>query len=272
MKANNLILAALCAAALCVPTDARANAPAKIKLASNPDTILEGTLRWVASTKEYVFTRNGSTIDSRYKPEQIIDKQVTPPAGIAALANQARGSTPDQALPGLLKIVDDYKMLNWDIEASAVAAYIYALKNNNDAIIKLAEKVCADNSAAAVTSKLAPYYWEALIKTGKTAGGKLNKWLDDAVATAPAAIAAKALITRGDILKKENRAKDALKDGYLRVALLYMTEKDANAEALYKASVAFDELGQTPYAEKMRQRLIATHKNSPWVGKLQGGK
>ena len=79
-----------------------------------------------------------------------------------------------------------------------------------------------------------------------------------------------ALIVRGDMLKKEGRTADALKDGYLRCVFLFVQEKTAHAEALYKASLAFDELHQPTYAERMRQTLLSDHKDSEFARKLRG--
>ena len=51
---------------------------------------------------------------------------------------------------------------------------------------------------------------------------------------------------------------------------MYGREKEAHAEALYKAAAAFDELQQAPYADKMRQTLLSRHKDSPYAQKLRG--
>ncbi len=259
-------LAMLCCGAF---TIARADVPAKVELSSG---VIECKLRWMPASKKYVIVRTaagGGAMEQQVSPSEILRKQVAPPAGWNELVQLAYKS-PDAALPKLLQIVDEYKMLEYDEQAAYIAGTIYMNKGRPADVIKIAEKVAQDNPAAVSISPMAPVYWEALLATGKTAGGSLDKMIAEAITSAPRPIAAKALIVRGDSLKKAGRTRDALKDGYLRCALLYTQEKDANAEALYKASLAFDELRQATYAERMRQTLLTKHRTSEYARKLRG--
>lgn len=248
-----------------------ADVPAKVEMDNGQ--IYECKLRWMPASKKYAITRSagagGTAVEQQVSPSQIVRKQVAPPAGWRELIQQA-GKSPAAALPRLLQLVDEYKMLDYDELAAMVIGQIYQKQGKHAEFIAVAEKVAQDNPAAASASKMAPYYWASLIETGKTAGGKLEKMLDDAVATAPSDVAAKALVARGDLLKKAGRTRDALKDGYLRCVFMYGREREAHAEALYKAAIAFDELQQAPYADKMRQTLLSRYKDSPYAQKLRG--
>lgn len=259
-------LAMLCCGAFSV---ARADVPAKVELSSG---VIECKLRWMPASKKYVIVRTapgGGAMEQQVDPSEILRKQIAPPAGWKDLLLLASKS-PDAALPKLLQIVDEYKMLEYDELAAYVAGTIYMKKGKPEEVIKISEKVTRDNPSAASLSQMAPVYWAALIATGKTSGGNLDNMIAEAITSAPRPIAAQALVARGDILKKAGRTRDALKDGYLRCALLYVQEKDANAEALYKASLAFDELRQATYAERMRQTLLTKHRNSEFARKLRG--
>ncbi len=248
---------------------ARADVPAKVELSNG--TVVECRLRWMPASKKYVIIRpaaGGQAMEQQVSPSEIIRKQVAPPAGWRELL-QLAAKSPDAALPKLQQIVDEYKMLEYDEQAAYVAGTIYMRKGKPEDAIKICEKVAQDNPAAASISQMAPVYWAALLETGKT-GSRLDKMIAEAITSAPSPIAAQALVARGDSLKKAGRTRDALKDGYLRCALLFTKEADANAEALYKASLAFDELRQATYAERMRQTLLSRHRNSEFARKLRG--
>ena len=260
--------AVLCCGAL---TAAWADVPAKIEL-SNGNVIDKCTLRWMPASKKYAVTMgsaSGGQMEQQMSPSEISRKLVAPPAGWKELVGQVSKS-PDAALPKLMQIVESYKMLEYDEQAAYIAGTILLRKGRADEVIKLCEKVALDNPKASTVSVMAPVYWSALVATGKTAGGTLSKMLNEAVASAPRPVAAQALIVRGDMLKKEGRTADALKDGYLRCVFLFVQEKTAHAEALYKASLAFDELHQPTYAERMRQTLLTDHKDSEFARKLRG--
>lgn len=244
--------------------------PARIEVKGK---VYEGQIRWMPSSKRYAFTMKGSggaATETQYSPNDITRKQVQKPANWDDLLKTARSSSPNSALPGLNKMVDDYKMLEWDEQAAFVIGTILLRSNKYDDFLRVASKVVEDNPRAAAASNMAPLYWKAMIETGKTGGGKLDKMLDYAISTAPTPIAAKALIARGDQLMKAGKPRDALKDGYLRCVLLYGREKDAHAEALYRAALAHDQLQESTYAEKMRQTLFSRYGNSTWAQKARG--
>jgi hypothetical protein len=109
-----------------------------------------------------------------------------------------------------------------------------------------------------------------LIKDGKDA--KLNLLLDKAIASGDEVAAAAALVARGNaaMARGSNRAncEEALRDGYLRVILLYAEAgSEAYAEALYMGAKAFDGMGQGNRANKLREELKANCPNSTWARK-----
>lgn len=266
---TKMILEVAAVVCCCAVSTSLADVAAKVELTNG--NVVEGKLRWMPASKKYALTRTvgGAAVEQQVTPSEIVRKQVAPPAGWRELVQQAAKS-PDAALPKLLQTIDEYKMLEYDEQAAYYAGSIYLSKGKPQDVIKICEAVTLDNPSAASVSPMAPVFWEALIATDKTAGGKLEKMLTEAVVSAPRPVAAKALIARGDMLKKAGRTQDALKDGYLRCIFLYAQEKNAQAEALYKASVAFDELRQATYADRMRQNLLSLHKDSQFARKVRG--
>jgi TolA-binding protein len=71
---------------------------------------------------------------------------------------------------------------------------------------------------------------------------------------------------------KQGNYKDALLDGYLRTVVLFGDIKPTQPEALYKAAQCFDQLGQGPYAERMRKKLLADFPQDPYAQRVQSGK
>ena len=106
----------------------------------------------------------------------------------------------------------------------------------------------------------------ALLKTGK--GARLNDLITKAIAEGGREASAAALIMRGDMLMERKETLNALKDGYLRVVILYENVKSVQPEALYKAAKAFDALNQNANAERMRTTLRTKYSQSEYARKL----
>jgi len=246
-------------------------------LVARPDATIAGEIRWEGSSQRYAITYRapggGTAMTTiRHSPAEILEMRVAKPANFDQLMTQVRSATPDTAIPGLTKIVADYKMLEWDANAAQVIATIHNNARRWEETIKLGDKVVDENPGAGATSIFAPLYWTAMLRAGSGKNfSKIKGWVDTAIATAPRPVAAAALNVRGDMLSADKKYKEALAEGYLRAALMYTNERDANAEALYKAAETFDLVGQTSYAEKMRDRLFSFHRTSVWTRRLQGG-
>lgn len=229
----------------------------------------QGMLMWKPSSKVYVVKQNNMTRE--VQPESIQALIVAPPAGWQEIMKRANSANPITAIPQLEKIMKDYVMLEYDAKAGAVGAAIYLKQGKAQEALKFCEKVLVNNKRAAYASEMAPRYWEALIATRKTASlpGMLNR----AVASGNRSIAAAALIARGDLLRSEDKNMEALKDGYLRVVLLYTQEADKQPEAIYKAFETFNKIGQTTHAEKMRSMLLKNpaYRRTEWAKKLTSG-
>lgn len=237
--------------------------------------ILEGIetpcmLMWKPASKVYVVKQGNMTRE--VSPESIQAMVVAPPAGWDEIMKRVRSANPATAIPQLQKVMQDYVMLEYDGKAGAIAAQIYLKQGKAQEALKICEKVVQTNKRAAYASDMAPFYWEALIATGKTAS--LPNMLNRAISSGNRTISAAALIARGDLLRSEDKNMEALKDGYLRVVYLYNSETSKQPEAIYKAFETFNKLGQTTYAEKMRSLMLknSTYKKSEWAKKMTSGK
>ena len=255
MKLNiTLTAAALCAAALA----AKADFPARMRMADGTEK--QGMVRWLPVQKAYnlaVKNAQGQILELEIKPDEIVQLQVAEPKNWKASQNNPAA---------LQAIANEYKMLQWDAEAGAVLARGLMRQNKAKAAVEVCKKIEQGNPAAAWDSRMAPEYWRALLETGTT--GPLPKLLEKGAQSQDLAVAAAACLVRGELLEREDRVNDALKDGYLRCVFLFANQPGVHAEALYKAALAFDKLRKPTQAEKMRNMLLSKYASSPWAKKL----
>ncbi len=223
----------------------------------------EGMTRWQPAKKQYVVAVKQGAVETQmeFSPAEVADIKVVAPPNLKQ-ALQSRNTAQLEA------IMKQYVMLQYDVVAGNALARIYLGQNKPADALRVCQAVIASNPDAGTTSDLAPVYWKSLLATGK--GANLGPILDTAIQTASPAIAAGALNVRGDLLRADNKLKEALADGYLRVIVLYRTQRDAMAEALYKAAETFDALQQGTYADKMRQELLGRYGDSEEAKQLRG--
>ncbi len=231
---------------------------------------VQGQIRWMAAAKKYVIlaTRPGSatTIELELQPSQVARITVPQPKELGPAVQAVRAGSVVAAIPVLEKIIRDYAMLQWDEVAARALAEAQMANNNPAGAVKACEVVIANNPEAAYKGELAVVYWQALLKSDRSA--KLSGLLDEAIKKGGREASASALILRGDMLMDKKQPRDALKDGYLRVVVLYENVRAAQPEALFKAAKAFDALQQNPNAEKMRTLLRTKYPSSDFVKKL----
>ena len=117
--------------------------------------------------------------------------------------------------------------------------------------------IVAEDKSAGYSGDLASAYWQVLLKLGKRE--ELEKMLKKAATSGDRPASAAALVMRGDIIVAASHdspaeLKKALRDGYMRVVLMYQDPecRRERADALIKAAACFDKLGQAARAENLR--------------------
>lgn len=230
---------------------------------------LEGTIRWMGASKRYEIARRQSDVVLQLRPEQVRDIQVRKPEGLDAAIEDVRANKPDAAIPTLKRLVDTYAMLQWDIPATRWLAEAYLKKGNASEALNVCGAIVRDRPETGYNSELAPTYWRALLENERFS--TLEKMLDRAMESPNNEMVARGLLMRGDLYKSRGELKNALKDGYLRVALLMKSVAEVQPEALYKAIRCFEELGQINYAEKMRTELLEKYGNSEQARRIARG-
>lgn len=227
-----------------------------------------GKLRWMNSAKKYVVTTENMTVE--YEEADVERVDVDRPKELDAAIKKVKGGSASSAVSALEGIAKEYGHLTYDREATRWLAEAYLAQGNAAKAISACETIIRGDAEAAYMGEMAVAYWKALTKDGKTS--KLSLLLDKAIASGDQAAATAALVARGNAAMERgtNRAncEEALRDGYLRVILLYADPaNEAYAEALYMGAKAFDGMGQGNRANKLREELKANCPTSTWARK-----
>jgi len=227
---------------------------------------LRGKIRWLPSSKVYVVT---DRVALQIPLAQVLRVDVKEPPELKNAIRMVRSGQYGAAVPVLENIMKQYTMLEHDITAARWLADSYLQGGNAKKAIDMCRKVMKVNPRAVAAGDLTGVYWRALLEDGRDA--VLKKELGAAIKSGPRPVVATAQIIRGDIAVKNAEFQNALVDGYLRTAILFQDVKTVQAEALYKAMKAFEELGQHSHAEKMKRRLLADFPKDAHSQKARAG-
>lgn len=215
-----------------------------------------GDITWQARSKKYLVT--GKNVTTELTLADVVKVDVPKPKNLDSCVSSKN-------IAGLKKIVQDYRMLGWD--RVAARELILALLANNKAkeAFDIAVPIVQDDKKSAYTGDMASAYWQTLLALGEKQ--KLENCLRLATTEGDRRSSVEALIARGDILAKEAESAEgearmtanrrALTEGYLRAALMYRDDSDADcraasSEAMIRSAGIFENLGNTVYAEFMR--------------------
>lgn len=269
MKKLSVTLCALLAALTALPAFAAESQPTGTIVTANGRAT--GTLRWKNSAKEYSLT-NAKGMTVTFPADDVVSVEVSRPAALDPAIKRVRagGSGLAAAITTLQDIAKDYSHLTYDREATRWLADAYLQQGKAADAVKACEAVIRDDAEAAYMGSMAVLYWRALTKDGKAS--KLSLLLDKAIASGDAEAAAAALVARGNAIMERGTARanceEALRDGYLRVILLYANpDSEAYPEALYMGAKAFDGMSQGARANALRDTLKKACPTSEWARK-----
>lgn len=164
----------------------------------------------------------------------------------------------------------DYKM------ASQIAQGRLLLRKNDVSGAQALFKAVADRPAQTEAEKARQFEARLGMATCLQRQGENQKAaeeLDKIIKQAPADDAktmGEAYLRKGDNLLADGQKKDALL-AYLHVDILFSSEKDLHAEALYHLATLWNEAGQPGRAADARAQLSTNYPNSEWAKKLLGG-
>jgi TolA-binding protein len=233
---------------------------------------IKGMIKWMPASKEFVVVpADNASLVMKFSPQDVASVQVLKkPDQYDAAVGMVKQGQYAQAIPLLQQIADEYAMLQYDVQAGFYLATAYLKMKDIRKAAEACDKIVSINPNAVLTPEFASVYWDCLLGVEQFA--KLRELLTKAISEGDRNLAAVAQLKRGDMDKQKGNAKDALINGYLRTIVLFEANKDVQPEALYKAAKCFEEVGQVPYAEKMRKKLLTEYPDSEYAGLVKAGK
>jgi TolA-binding protein len=226
---------------------------------------LRGNISYSASSRSYSVTSGNMTLT--VQASDVAKVVVTKPKELDAAISKVKAGQYAVAVNELRAIMAEYKGLGWDNEAARWMLECYLKLKNPGEVERIYDLIKESDPDRELPEYLVRLYWDALIELKKFA--KLEKEISLLIGTGSRKLSALACLVRGDIRYKQGKQKEALVDGYLRVALLYKDIKELQPEALKKCVKCFKELGQHSYAEKMRKILLTDFPQSKEAEELK---
>ena len=240
---------------------------------------VRGLIRWKALNKVYIVkcntgTAGGAMIELEVPLAAVKSISVAEPPELRPAVQLVRDNKFQPAIAALDVLAQEYAMLQWDVSATRWLAEAYLRDGKPDQAVRACERVTDKRPEAGISGELAPAYWQALLAAGRN--NKLEDLLNTTVQSGVPDGQARANVMRGEVLRKQAKSKDALRDGYLRTVVLFKgwrdpAVRDARAEALFKAAECFDDLGLIAPATKMRTICMNEHADSDWARRLKAG-
>ena len=216
---------------------------------------VEGDVKWHAREKKYIIEKG--KITKEFKLADVTKIDIPKPQGFDKAVQAVEAGQGLAAIPVLTKIVSDYRMLQWDKPAGRYLALAYIATGKAQKAYEICAPIVAEDKSASWSGDLAAAYWQALLMLGKK--DQLEGLLKKAASSGDRQASAAALVMRGDIIVQNSHdageeLKRALRDGYMRVVLMYQDAecRRERGEAMLKAAACFDKLGQAARAEQLR--------------------
>ena len=255
-----------------------AAAEAAGEIVNTDNKSFKGLIHYKALNKVYIVKTSagsgGAVLELEVPLAAVKTLAVAEPPELRPAVQLVRDGKLAPAIAALDKVAQEYLMLQWDVPATRWLAEAYLRDGKPEPAMRASERVTDKRPEAAISGELAPWYWQALLASGRN-----NKLEDLVIAAAKSGVPdgqARASVMRGEMLHKQAKSKDALRDGYLRTVVLFKGWRDpmvreARAEALYKAAECFDDLGMISAATKMRTLCMNEHADSDWARRLKAG-
>ena len=222
---------------------------------STESETVSGDIKWHGRDKKYVIEKG--KITKEFNLANVTSLDIPKPQGYDKAVQSVAAGQGTVAIPVLTKIVADYRMLQWDKPAGRYLAMAHIAAGNAQKAYEVCVPIVSEDKSAGWSGDLAAAYWQALLKLGKR--DQLEGLLKKAATSGDRQASAAALVMRGDIIVQGSNdaaeeLKKALRDGYMRVVLMYQDPecRRERADALVKAAACFDKLGQAARAENLR--------------------
>ena len=220
---------------------------------------LTGSVEWREATQDYLVTMAQGAVPA--SKADVVRLAIDRPATYDQAAGMVKGRVFGQAIPLLEKIVKDYRMLTWDVEAGKLLALSYLETKDLQKAIMTMDALFAATSRDKVPASLQMAYWKALLADHSNV--RLRKELEKAIGTASLDTVCAAYMIRANMFLKAGDEDEALSD-YLKVINLGQNFKTLMPEALFNAAALFDN-SRDPRGADLRKRLIKEYPGNDYA-------
>ncbi len=234
-------------------------------------TPMQGALSWRPSERQYQVRTAGTGAAVSIIPlNQVSGVRVQPPATLEPAVRAARAGQANAATVAALEtIVKDYLMLEHDLTAARWLGELLLRQGKGVEAARMFDRVLEHRQVSALPPDGVRVYWNALLEAERFPD--LRRQLKWGIEEGPRPVAAAAQLLRGEMDMRGGRFREALVEGFLRTVVLFQDVRDVQPEALYKASLCFEELGESQHAEKMRKKLLAEFPDSSYTRQIHSG-
>ena len=228
---------------------------------------IRGILQWKGAQGVYEIQQPGSSATTTLTADKVKRVMTRPPPELEEAKRNVQSGRHLDAIPVLKRIASLYIRLEHDVVATRWLAEAYQKSGDLKSAVAVCEKLMKENPACMASEEFVSVYGDKLILDKQYV--KAKDIFTRIIEQGDHAAAAVAQIKRADMDMANGNVKEALVNGYLRTALLFGDVKQLQPEALYKAALCFEKLGQTPEAEKMRRQLLADYPQDPFAAKAR---
>jgi len=226
-----------------------------------------GKIRWKGASKVYAISDPTTSVTLEVALSEVARMNIVKPAALDKAISDVKGGRFSSAIGPLEAIVQEYRMLQHDVTAAEPLAIAYNNTKRYKDTATMIKRVQEDKPAHLITRGMVKQYWKSLLETDQY--GTLRNDIDKRIPNASRDVVAEAQNMRGDIDMKKGNPKAALLDGYLRTVVLFRDVKAVQPEAIYKAMLCFEKLGQDGQKEKMRKKLLAEYPQTEYSRKVR---
>ena len=224
---------------------------------------IEGTaIRARANGDVILTTARG---DVTFTRDQYREAWAPRPAAMDQARQHLQARRFDQVISTVEGVVREFRHLGWDQEALVLIGRANNGKGDHAAALSSFDRLFQNAPHRREDPNVRWHYFRALL--GAEELSRLGGYLNDVIASGERSEAARAQVMRGDMKVQRGLAEEGLLD-YLRTVVLFRAQRDVQAEALFKAGEALEEM-RDQRARDMFRKVVEQYGDSPYASRAR---
>ncbi len=199
--------------------------------------------------------------DLTFAPEQYREARAARPREMDQAEQSLHRERYDDVISVAEEIVREYRHLGWDVEAMALMGEARVGLGDYQSAISTYNRLFETAPNRREDPAVRWAYYGALL--GAERYSELQEEMNELIREGDRSEAARAQLMRGDLKRKQGRVETGLLD-YLRTVVLFQAQRDVQAEALFKAGLALEEM-RDDRAREMFRKVVEEHGNTPYA-------